>query len=205
MELVFNEALHEYRLGGAVVPSVTQILAPIKQDFRMVSPAMLEAKRELGTAVHLACEWDDIGELDDARTAPEILVRVSAWRKFRADTGAAVVMNERKLVHRTLRFAGTLDRVAYLRLSSEASPSTWLLDIKTADDPHPSFGVQLAGYQILLSHAENANGVSLAGLRRGSVHLRADGTYRLHPYTNPNDEATFRACLAIAHWKESNK
>lgn len=211
----FDEASHVYRLDGHRLPSVTEILAPIKPDFSMVPPAVLEAKRAFGTAVHLACELDDLGELDDDATDPAVMSCVQAWRRFRSDTGATVVMNEQRLYHPALRFAGTLDRLAYLRMKGDDQPSTWLLDIKTGAEPMPSFGVQLAGYRLLLTAQEDPGPLSSAfgeafrsigadSIKRASVHLDASGGYRFHEYRDPADEATFMACLAIHRFKEKH-
>lgn len=211
----FDEASHVYRLDGQRLPSVTEILVPIKPDFSMVPPAVLEAKRAFGTAVHLACELDDLGELDDDATDPAVMGCVQAWRRFRSDTGAAIVMNEQRIYHPALRFAGTLDRLAYLRMKGDEQPSTWLLDLKTSDDPHPSYGVQLSGYRLLLAGQEQAGPLSVAlgevfrsigidPIKRASVHLSSDATYRFHQYRDPADEATFMACLAIHRFKEKH-
>lgn len=202
--LQFDEAAHRYSVGGVVLPSVTQILRPISPDFSAIPPAVLERKRALGAAVHLACELYDQGELDEDGLDDALRPYLAAWVKFKADNAALILANERKLYHPTLRFAGTLDRLAALRPSGDR---LWLLDLKTSEDSAPSYGVQLFGYLLLLV----ANGDPdlaadrLAGLRRGTVHLRDDGTYRLHEYKNPNDEAAFRALLSIAQWKEANQ
>lgn len=195
MLLQFDPESHTYTLGGQVVPSVTQVIAPIRPDFSMVPPAILEAKRALGVAVHAACEYDDDGDLDEDSLSDHLRPYLAAWRKFRADTGAAIVMNERQIGHPTLYFAGTLDRLATI------DGETWLLDLKTAADSHPSFGVQLAGYECLLI----ADGYHGAQVKRASVHLREDGSYRLHQYKNPNDAIVFRALLSVQQWKDSNK
>lgn len=195
MDLHFDPLAHVYRIDGRVVPSVTQLLKPIGPDFSMVVPDVLEAKRALGVAVHLACELDDDGDLDDDELDPVLVPYVSAWRKFKADTGAVIVMNERQLGHPALQYAGTLDRTAVIRGSG------WLLDIKTSAEPHASYGVQLAGYEELLRVAHHDG----QPLNRATVHLRDDGSYRLHEFKNPNDHAAFRACLSIYHWKESAK
>lgn len=211
----FDEPSHTYTLDGHRLPSVTQILEPIKPDFSMVPPDVLERKRQFGTAVHLACELDDLGELDDDATDPDVMGCVRAWRSFKADTGAAIVMNEQRLYHPTLRFAGTLDRLAYLRLKGDEQPSSWLLDLKTSVDPHPSYGVQLAGYRTLLAGQEETGPLSAAmgeafrsigvdPIKRASVHLDASETYRFHQYRDPADEATFMACLAIHRFKEKH-
>lgn len=203
--LQFDEAAHRYSVGGVVLPSVTQILRPISPDFSAIPPAVLERKRALGTAVHLACELYDQGELDEDGLSAELVPYLYAWIKFRAECGVEILANERRLYHPLLRFAGTLDRVTTHR-SAKGAP-TWLLDLKTSEDPAPAYGVQLFGYLLLLAcnTDEAVKPEHLAGLRRGTVHLRDDGTYRLHEYKNPNDEAAFRALLSIAQWKEANQ
>jgi hypothetical protein len=195
MDLHFDPDAHIYRINGQIVPSVTQLLKPIGPDFSMVAFDVLEAKRALGVAVHLACELDDDDDLDDDGLDPVLVPYLSAWRKFKADTRAMIVMNERQLGHPALQYAGTLDRLAKIR------SDMWLLDIKTSAEPHASYGVQLSGYEELLRADEFTD----QPLTRATVHLRDDGTYRLHEFKNPNDHAAFRACLSIHHWKESQK
>lgn len=189
----FDEAAHAYTLDGVPVPSVTQLLAPVKPDFSMVPPDVLERKRQLGTAVHLACELDDSDELDEC--AAVVLPYVEAWRKFKADTGAEVLMNEQRLFSQRLRFAGTLDRVVRVR-----SGDVYLIDLKTSISMPASYGVQLAGYQLLLDDSALTTKLTRKGLR-----LNDDGTYKLVPFNNPNDLPAFMACLALHNWKESTK
>lgn len=190
----FDPVEHRYTLGKFVLPSVTQVLEPIKPDFSMVSFDVLERKRELGKAVHLACELDDAGDLDDSETDDLVLAYVEGWRQFLSDTGAEVLENERQLFHPTLMYAGTLDRVV------QVAGERWLVDIKTVyPDPVPAFGVQLAGYDLLRQGA-GAGSID----KRASVHLLPDGKYRMKTYTNPNDHICFRALLSLAHWKKEN-
>lgn len=187
----FDDATHTYTLDGVKVPGVTSIIEPIRPDFDRVPPDVLERKRQLGTAVHLACELDDDGELEACDAV--LLPYLQAWQKFRADTGAQVIANERRMVHLSLRYAGTIDRLAVI------DGERWLLDIKTSAGPHPSYGVQLAGYAELLAANDGPGTVQ----RRASVHLFNDASYKLAEFKNPNDAAAFRACLAIHNWKES--
>lgn len=196
-ELTFDEATHTYRLGGQVVPSVTQLLLPIAPDFSAIPAHVLEAKRALGTEVHFACELDDEDDLDEDTVPAAVEPYLAAWRKFKADTGAVVLANERKLVHTGLRFAGTLDRLVRVR-----DGGVYLIDLKTSVSMAAHFGVQLAGYQLLLETDDDFAGVKL---ERKGLQLRDDGAYRLIPYNNPNDAAAFRACLSIYHWKEATK
>lgn len=195
VDLQFDPVAHVYTVDGMPVPSVTQLLAPIKPDFSMVPPDVLERKRQLGTEVHYACELDDEDDLDEDSVPAAVEPYLAAWRRFKADTGAEVLMNEQRLFHPTLRFAGTLDRVVRVR-----SGDVYLIDLKASISMPASYGVQLAGYQLLLD--ESALTTKLA---RKGLQLRDDGTYKLVPYLNPNDLPAFMACLALFNWKESNK
>lgn len=193
----FDEAAHEYRLDGVRLPSVTQVLKPISPDFSMIPPAVLERKRAIGTAAHLACELDDLGELDEESLDPILAGYLQAWRGFKQATDARVIRNEARLYHPRLMYAGTLDRF----LSIGGKP--WLIDLKTSADPAPSYGVQLAAYEELL--VANEAEIVWGEIRRASLHLREDGSHKLHEFKNPNDLACFRALLSIHSWKESNK
>jgi hypothetical protein len=202
----FDPDSHTYTLDGHAIPGVTRVIRPISPDFSMVPPGVLEAKRLLGTAVHEATSLDDDGELDDAGTDPVVMAYVTAWRAFRRDTNAVIHCNEMQLHSPTMRFAGTLDRIATIQFGKRAAE--YLLDIKTSANPSPSYGVQLAGYDLLfgeLVRAEPLPELSGKPLKRATVHLRDDGTYRVHTFENPADEACFRALLAVHHWEETTK
>jgi hypothetical protein len=192
----FDAESHTYTVDGTRLPSVTQLLKPIAPDFSMVPPDVLEAKRALGVVVHEACQYDDEDDLDDESVPQQVEPYLAAWRKFKAETGALILMNEQKMFHPVLRYAGTVDRLATIR------GDVWMLDIKTSADPYPSYGAQLSGYVEL--HRANY-GDARGPLRRATVHLRDDGTYRLHEFKNPNDSAAFMACLSLYQWKEMNK
>lgn len=193
----FDEAAHEYRLDGRKLPSVTSIIRPIAPDFSAIPPHVLERKRAIGTAAHLACELDDLGELDEESLDPILVGYLQAWRGFKDATGAIVIANERRLYHPRLNYAGTLDRLLSI------GGNLWLVDLKTSADPVPSYGVQLAAYAELLK-ASDAQLVPQEP-RRASLHLRDDGTHKLHEFKNPNDWPAFVACLSLYQWKESNQ
>jgi hypothetical protein len=198
----FDEATHTYTLDGVKLPSVTTIIRPIGPDFSAIPPDVLEQKRAFGVAVHTACELDDLGELDDEATDPRVMRCVAAWRRFKVETEAEVLATEQRLYHPTLRFAGTLDGLLRIAARKGHGTELWLIDRKTSDEPHASYGVQLCGYRMLLD-AQPDGRLPESLVHRGTVHLFDDGTYRLHPFKNPNDEAAFRACLSIHQWKEA--
>ena len=63
MKLTYNETEHEYRADGIVVPSLTQMLAADGCDAHLddVPPQVLDAKRDWGTALHLALQKVEYG------------------------------------------------------------------------------------------------------------------------------------------------
>ena len=182
MNLTFDHETHIYRVDGAVVPSVTQILKPLS-DFSGIPPQVLEAKRDLGTRVHEACHYFDEDDLDEDTIDADVEPYLDAWIKFKKQSGARVLMCETRLFEPVLRFAGTMDRV--LLLNGEH----WLVDLKTSFSLPHAVGPQTAGYLRAL--------MDPTVTRRGALRLRNDGSYRLDALTEPNDWAVFMACLTL--------
>jgi hypothetical protein len=168
-------------------PGVTSILRPLV-DFSRVPPDVLEAKRDLGWRVHLACQLDDEDDLDPASIEPDVEPYFDAWKAFLRDSGARIVHNEQRVVEPTLLFAGTLDNVLDIR------GVRWLADKKTSIVTPMSAGPQTAGYMRALGDPSVKH--------RAAVRLRPDGTYRFDPLTGSDDWAVFASCLAILRFKE---
>ena len=102
----FDEAEHAYYYDGVRLDSVTQILqAEGFIDTRFYD----EYSRERGRLVHLACHYDDLGELDDDSLDPLIAPYVMAWRKFRMESGFVVESTETPLISTKHKYAGTPD------------------------------------------------------------------------------------------------
>lgn len=189
-ELTFDEALHEYRLGGVRVPSVTQILAPLC-SFEGIPREVLEAKRDLGQRVHFATQLDDEDDLDDSSIEPDVIGYLEGYRRFRRETGATVVLNEQRVFDPVLRVAGTLDRVILL------NGKKVLVDLKTSIVLPQAVGAQTSAYLRLLGD----NTVT----HRAALRLRPNGTYRLDMLTDSDDFSVFMACLTLWWFKESHQ
>lgn len=188
--LNFDAASHTYQFQGRVVPGVTQILQPLV-DFSRVPPAVLEAKRDLGTRVHEACQFDDEDDLDEASVQDDVRPYLQAWRKFRLETGAEVIACEQRVFDAMRLFAGTLDRVIKYR------GVKWVVDIKTALATPSTVGPQTAAYLRALN--------DFSVIRRAAIRLRPDGSYRLDELTDPNDWAVFNAALTLHNFKEKHR
>jgi len=187
-DLTFDEATHTYRVRGARVPSVTQILAPLF-SFEGIPPAVLDAKRDLGQRVHFACQLDDENDLDEASIEHDVAPYLNGWRRFLRETGAVVVHNEQRVAEPTLMYAGTLDNVLLL------NGAKWLVDKKTSFALPMAVGPQTAAYMRALGDPTVTH--------RGALRLRPDGSFRFDPLTGVNDWAAFMACLTLLRFKES--
>lgn len=183
----FIEDTHTYLLDGNPVPSVTEIIKPLV-DVGRVPQEVLEYKRSLGKAVHKAIELHEQQNLDFDTLDQDALPFFEAWLKFTQDTGFRAVLTEQIVWSEKLRFAGTLD---ILGARGEGHPDE-LLDAKCVWAMGSATGPQTAGYALALSES---HGIKVK--KRGGVQLLRDGTYKFHPFNNPNDEHVFRACLSI--------
>ncbi len=199
MPLTFDEASHTYTHNGVVVPSVTQILAPL-YDFSMVPEDVLERKKIIGTAVHAAIEISLTAEgLDPASIDPVWEGYYRAWEKFLADTGISrddIGPGENPLFHSAFGFAGKPDRVIHI-------DRKWaVVDYKTAVVLHPAIGLQLAAYREMLNHKSNKGEHKVED--RYALQLRKNGTYRLEKFSDKTDWATFLALLTINQWRKKH-
>ncbi len=182
--LTFDEATHTYRYNGIVVPGVTTILSPLT-DFSRVPPHVLRAAADFGTAVHLACELDDLGTLDVESLDPALAPYLAAWRKFSSEHEVEWTLIEQPVYHKALGYAGTLDRLG--RVKGLAT----VLDIKSSAQLYPSVGPQLAAYQQAAEHPT---------VQRMAVQLKSDGTYTAKTYTDPTDWPVFASLLTLRTW-----
>ena len=180
-ELVFDQPSHTYRLAGRLLPSVTQVLAPLV-DFSRVPPDVLEAKRDLGSRVHETCHFHD--EDDD------VLPYLEGWKRFMRESGARILQCETRVCEPVLGYAGSLDRVL------ELNGNRWLVDLKTSFCLPHTVGAQTAAYLRALADPSVTH--------RGALRLRADGTYRLDALTGAADWSVFMACLTIARFKAAH-
>jgi len=165
-EIVFNSERHEYMVDGILRPSVTEIIraAGLMGDTEWFT----EASRLRGQAVHMACEFLDVDDLDWDTVAPQHVGYVQAWERFKEETMFQPELIEHRVFNEALGYCGTLDR------TGKIGQAKILLDIKTGA-PERWHGVQLAAYVACLEKP--------LSFRRMTVHLRADGTYSITEYS----------------------
>lgn len=198
-DLTFDEPTHIYRYQGVVVPNVTRILDDLLCDFSMVSSAVLESARELGSAVHYGTYLDDAGVLDEATVDPVVAPYLEAWRKFRRELNPRLLVREVKGFHPVHRFATTIDSVMEVKLPNWSAESAAIGEIKTGA-LWPSYGPQTAAHAEVVQHT---TGFKVP--RRIAVQLKNDGNYKIHEFTDQRgDWAVFLSCLTIKNYRSKH-
>jgi len=184
--LTFDDPSHTYRWNGRVVPGVTSILNPIS-GYDSVPLSILNRASDIGKAVHLACQMDDEGDLDEAQLDPFLAPYLDAWRQFSVDHQCVWDTIEEADYSEQFGFAGTPDRTG-LVLDDES-----VVDIKTTAEPMPGVGPQLAAYEHLKFKTTNKR-------KRFAVYLKKDGTYLLKQYKDTSDFSLFASLLTLRAW-----
>jgi len=186
-QVIFEAKGHKYFTDKDRIelPSVTAILS----DMGFIDKSFFtDYGCTRGKFVHLACELEDRGELDEETLDSALLPYLKAWRSFKRDTGFIIDAIEKPVCSLVYNFAGTLDRTGMLN----GAPA--ILDIKSGA-VSPWTALQLSAYEI----AENKR------LKRFAVQLMETGKYKLHTYTNPQDRQIFLSAVSCWHWINNAK
>lgn len=164
--LTFDELHHEYKIGGRVVPSVTQILQRAGAiDTTWFTPQAAERGKRIHDAIAAYNEDPSIAPLVSAEVEPYLY----AYRTFLGVSGARVVEHERMVYCASLDYAGTPD------IYAEIGGLYVIIDLKTG--PVQSWcAMQTAAYAYSYREAGRQTH------KRYGLHLDKTGIYRLHPY-----------------------
>ena len=194
LDIEFDPGPHRYRLRGKVVPSVTQILAPLV-DLSGIPAQILERARYRGQLAHEVCDLDNKGALaniDDLD--PSIIMFLCAWREWQAQTGA-VIQSEFRVASYEFGYAGTIDNVALIR------DRLTLVDLKaTAEIPKP-VGPQTAAYARAYYDTTGQKIQDRIVVRLDQRESRT----RSQRLNDPADWSVFHSCLNIYKWKLGSK
>ena len=106
----FHEEGHIYTVGGAKLPSVTEILTA--ENF-IDARFFTEESRERGSYVHLAVKLDNMGVLDEFTVDPMIFPYLDAWRRFRRESGFVIEQCEVPMASSIYKYGGTADCIGH--------------------------------------------------------------------------------------------
>lgn len=141
--LTFQEDLHEYRLDGVTIPSVTQVLQVTGlSDVSKIPAAVLYRASLFGKAVHKAIELYTKGTLDIESLDPNLIPYLNGWKAFVDDFGYVSKGREHRFYHQTYRYAGTIDQIGEITKGRHIGEA--IGDIKSGC-PAPSHKYQLNG------------------------------------------------------------
>jgi hypothetical protein len=184
LEPSFDEKSHTYTLGDRKIPSVTQILSWGRDLSRI--PAWTAQR---GTALHLAAEYDDVGDLDESSVDPLVMPHLTAYRAWREEHKPQYIATEVRVVGNLdgLLYAGTIDRVGMV------DGYLAIIDIKSGAPRPAEHGAQLAAY----AHAWVKLGTTpkLQLATRLGLYVGKDATWAVKHYDSSAYLDTFRAAL----------
>ena len=203
--LQFDEREHRYTLApaGVELPSVTTILKDVGIiDYSHIPQEVLLKASRRGTAVHAALHYLDDGDLDESTVSEEIAPYIEAYQRFCRDIGFVPAFVEYRDWHRSLMYAGTLDRIGGIK-RKDGGRDRMVLDFKSGlTGPRmPGHALQVTAYAAFMESPRK--------YRRGSLGLTKEARYELWecgvtPHfgdTFDKDFNAFRCALGCAHWK----
>ena len=166
-ELVFQEEPHLYLLDGQCIPSVSNIMEPLRHaHYDGISEATLRNAAARGTAIHNAIEnFIKFGIIDIPK---DYRGYFDAFLDWWAQVQPEVIGSEIRMYHKLMRYAGTCDLLCTI------NGETHLIDYKsTSSVSEMTCGVQLEAYaQALASH-----NVEVA--HKSILHLKSNGKYKV--------------------------
>ena len=193
MRLEFDAENHEYRIDGKIVPSVTQLCAPLTaQDLANLNPAVLQQAAQRGTIVHELTELIDYGTApEDIETYAELGGYITAYLRFLRDYKPEWEKIEYRVGEQYMHFAGTIDRIGVI------DGRRCIVDIKTSSAVNRvtkvAWVTQLSGYRVLICDAT---------VDRYILRLKPDGTYTLYDAKEIEKEYKFFGARLFAHLLE---
>lgn len=193
----FDPILHRYTLDGVPLPSTTELIKWMNR-YAGVPEEVLEHKRELGDAVHLATALHDQNVLDPTSIDDVVSPFLRAWIGFRHDTGFTPTFVETPIYSPKYLYVTTPDRAGHFGDKNRLC----VLEIKTTATILPSCGPQTAAQKQALVESAVLTGFA----DRFTVRLCPDETppYRLVRHKDPNDLSVFLSSLNMHNWRIRN-
>lgn len=188
-EIEFDAEKHEYRVGGIITPSVSQIL---KANGLMDNFRHNENSLRIGTAIHKALELHDKGTLDYSKLDPRLKKCIKLWEDFKKQMGLVVTGIEKKVCVGQI-YAGTIDRIA------TDNRNIAIIDYKSGN-PQDWAALQTAAYAMAYNPTGNYKDWERYCLK---IHWDLDrAIYK--PYKDKNDFQNFMSMANAYHWKKNH-
>ena len=192
--LVLDEEAHEYRLNGAVLPGVTNVL----KHHSLIPNFPSGPYKTRGKAIHTATQkWD---EGYDVKPGAKIAGYLESYKKVLMEYRFEWLEIEDRRWHPTLLYAGTIDRYGQL-IGPEGIPvgNKCIADIKSGETGDET-DLQTAAYAMLIDP------VHFRSLDRYKIRLYEDGSAgKVTRYTNPFAFEAWVGYLNTYKWEQKGK
>jgi hypothetical protein len=184
-QLTFLDSRFYTTENGGFVPSVTTILEAYPKDAQYYAwikkmgedaDTVRDEAGRRGSTVHGLTERYDAGEeiklLDENGYIAYSLLEwdmLNRYAEFIERFSPEVISSELNIVSERLGFAGTLDRVVSM------NGKRILIDIKTSNAIYPTYWLQLAAYEKLLTEATGYNPIDEVAILWLNAKTRTEG------------------------------
>lgn len=180
----FEPKDHKYYLDNEEIPSVSQILNPLKDDYSRVPVSILERAQNFGNAVHQMISLHLQGILDEDnldKNLKPVLDGFKEWQdKYKIIKNP---ISEKSLCHLKLKYAGTIDIIEIDNLH--------IIDLKTRKLKPKYDLIQLTAYRELVMQ------YMLLDWKIGILALDKTGSYKWQVFEPSKGYKVFRALLDI--------
>lgn len=195
----FDDDRHCYRReDGLIIPSTTQIFDILGcSDFSMIDPAVLEWKRNYGTALHKCLEYLVFADLDWDSVDEKLidpLTGIESFLKRHEYVGEAA---EQRKVHCLfgMYYGLTVDGIG--EMTYQGKRRKVVLDLKTGSKFSPTWRWQIGGY----TQAQVKVNGGYIGL---IIQTKTDGSVTPHYIELGAAQREFQILLAAANLKTNN-
>lgn len=162
--LEFNKELHQYKVNGVILPSVSEVMTPLSvSKYSSIPPYVLEKARERGIGVHQAIDdYITFGVVND-----DYRPYVEQFKLFLERSKLSILANEIILTNGI--YCGTVDLVMV-----DDDLKVYLVDIKaTSTIQNELLSVQLCAYKELIEQKVQLSGCFVLWLKENKYQFKA--------------------------------
>ena len=167
-EFIYNDKTRIHTLDGKVIPSVSNVVAPLSMDYSKAHPGKLARKKDLGIAFHECIRLFLNNDLDGESIDEELVIPMRQFEEwwendeFKGLTPPIIIAIEQPFCNEKLRYCGKPDLV-----TMDAIYDWKLRKYDPVCDP-----LRMAGYAGLVS--------DFPLKRKIVVEFSLDAGYRVH-------------------------
>jgi len=187
-DITLDPEEHLYTVQGTVLHGCTEVMAV---GGLVDTQWYTEDAKKRGTAVHLATQYYDEGDLNEASLSPALAEYLDAYKRFldqKEPEWTGIEVAYRSVIY---GYACIIDRVGWF------GPERVIVDLKTGavtKNTGPQTAAQAQAY-------EETTGNKIH--KRYGLYLK-DGRYDLREYNDPNDFNYYTGALWVARYKGLN-